>query len=176
MSFRVHIGYFEDDRLLLAAARECRERAIPVADVVSPHPIHGLDPVLGLRPSRLPWVTLIGGAAGLSLGLGFQYWSSAVSWPLDVGGKPFDSLPAFVPVAFEMTILIAGLATFFMLLLRCGLRPGKRLKGALDSTTDARMALILEQKDATLQERDFVELLERHGAVKISQLSSEEVS
>ena len=116
MNHRLHVGFFEDEHDVLAAAKECRERQIPIADVVSPYPIHGLDAVLGLRPSRLPWVTLTGALVGAGLGLWFEYWSAWDNWPINVGGKPFDSLPAFVPVAFELTILFAGLATFFLLL------------------------------------------------------------
>ncbi len=72
MSSRLHIGLFQDERDLLDAARECRRREIPIADVVSPHPVHGIDEILGIRPSRLPWVTLLAGALGATLGLGLR--------------------------------------------------------------------------------------------------------
>jgi hypothetical protein len=164
MSRRLHIGLFDDDRDLVDAARECRARGIPILDVVTPFPIHGLDEVLGIRPSRLPWVTLTGGAVGMALGLGFQYWSSAVNWPLNIGGKPFDSLPAFVPVGFEMTILLAGLATAGALLARSRLWPGRRPPRGLEATTDDRHALILVQGDAAFRDEDFVDLWRRCGA------------
>jgi hypothetical protein len=164
MSRSLHIGFFDDDRDLIDAVRECRARQIPILDVVSPFPLHGLDEELGIRPSRLPWVTLAGGAVGLSIGLLFQYWSSAVNWPLNIGGKPFDSLPAFVPVAFETTILLAGLSTAAALLARSRLWPGRRPPSGLEATTDDQHALILEQSDAAFCEEDFVELWGKHGA------------
>ena len=162
----LHVGYFEDERDLLDAVRECREREIPILDVVTPFPIHGLDEVLGIRPSRLPWVTLIGGALGCSIGLGFQFWSSAVSWPLNIGGKPFNSLPAFIPVAFEMTILLAGLSTAGALFFRSRLWPGRRHPRDLEPTTDDRHALILIEADAAFHGGDFDQLWRRHGAVE----------
>lgn len=171
MSRRLHTGFFEDTRDLLAAAAECRERKIPVVDVVSPFPIHGLDDVLGIRPSRLPWVTLIGGAVGLLCGFWLQYWTSAVNWPINIGGKPYDSFPAFVPVAFEMTILFAGLSTALALLVRSRLWPAKRIPEGLESTTDDRLALIVSQADAAFRDSDFLDLWRRHGAVEFRQES-----
>ena len=167
MSSSLHIGFFADHHDLLGAARECRERGIPIVDVVSPFPIHGLDDVLGIRPSRLPWVTLAGGAVGLSLGFALQYWTAAVNWPLNVGGKPLDSFPAFVPVAFELTVLIAGLSTAAALLLRSRVWPGRRATTGFEMTSDDRHALILAQADAAFCTEDFGELLRRHGAAEL---------
>jgi len=166
MTGSLHVGFFEDDRDLLDAVRECRERGIPIVDVVSPFPVHGLDAALGIRPSRLPWVTLIAGAVGLAIGTWAQYWTSAVSWPLNIGGKPFDSLPAFVPVMFEMTVLFAGLATAGALFLRSRIWPGRRTVPGLERTSDDQHALILAQEDAAFREQDFTEVLLRHGAVE----------
>jgi len=173
MSHRLHIGFFDDEHALLDAARECRQREIPISDVVSPYPVHGLDDVLGIKRSRLPWITLIGGAIGLAIGLGFQYWSTAGNWPINVGGKPFDSLPAFIPVAFEMTILIGGLSTVFFLFMRSCLWPGKKVDDGLELTTDNCHALVLEQKDAAFLESDFDDLFKRHGAVESRQAMTE---
>ncbi len=167
MSTSLHIGLFTDEGALLEALREGRRRGMRVVDVISPHPIHGLDEALGIRPSRLPWVALGGGVVGAVLGLAFQYWTAAVDWPLNVGGKPLDSLPAFVPVAFELTVLIAGVATAAAFLYRSRLWPGKRVQDAYASTSDDRCALVLEQADATFRAQDFAELLSRHGAAEV---------
>jgi len=167
MSGRLHIGFFEDARDLLDAARECRARSIPIKDVISPFPIHGLDDVLGIKRSRLPWVTLIAGGVGLATGLVLQYWTAAVNWPLNVGGKPLDSLPAFVPVAFEMTVLFAGLATAAALLMRSRVWPGRPAIRGYERTTDDRHALILAQRDATHATAVFEDLLQRHGALDL---------
>lgn len=164
MMRRLHIGFFENEHRLLSAARECRDRGIPVLDAISPFPVHGLDEVLGIAPSRLPWVTLAGGAVGATLGLLLQYWTAGVNWPLNVGGKPLDSFPAFVPVAFELTILCAGLSTAGAMLLRSRVWPGRKPKLGFESTTDGSHALVLEERDATFDSGAYRELLLRHGA------------
>jgi len=169
MTQHLHIGYFEDSRDLLDAAAECRQRSIPIFDVISPFPIHGLDEVLGIRPSRLPWVTLAAGILGVSLGFYLEYWTAAVNWPLNVGGKPLDSFPAFVPVAFELTILFAGLATAAALLLRSGIWPWRRIPSGLERTTDDQHALILAQSDAAFPDEVYAEVLLRHGAVHLTE-------
>jgi ActD protein len=166
---RLHIGTFEDPSDLLDAVRAFRARGVEVVDAISPYPVHGLDEAMGLRPSRLPYVCFIGGALGLTLGLWFQYWSTWTSWPLDVGGRPFDSLPAFIVVAFETTILLAGLATAGALLLRCGLWPGRGPRPGMEITTDDKLLLIVAENDASLRPGEHAELLERHGARNVRQ-------
>lgn len=167
MGRRLHIGSFEDEHDLLTAIRDCRARGVEVVDVISPYPIHGLDEALGLRPSRLPWVCFAGGAAGLGIGLWFQYWSTAVDWPLDVGGRPFDSLPAFMVVAFEMTILIAGLATAGALLWGSRLWPGSKPPAGHERTTDDAHLLVLSEDDARFARGTHAALLHAHGALQV---------
>jgi len=170
MSSRLHYGLFADEAGLLSAARECRDRGLFVVDALTPYPVHGIDEVIGIPRSRLPRVTLIAGAIGLGLALWFQYWTSATNWPLNVGGKPFDSLPAFMPVAFEMLILFAGLGTAAALLIRSGLRPHGNAPHdggpvGLARVTDDRFVLIVERKDASVREQHIEQLWQRHGAV-----------
>ncbi|MFT7677123.1 MAG: hypothetical protein ACI8QC_001100 [Planctomycetota bacterium] len=167
MTGSVHIGFFEDSRDVLDAAKECRERSIPIVDVISPYPVHGLDEVLDIKRSRLPWVTLIFGGIGLASGFALQFWTASVDWPLNVGGKPLNSLPAFVVVAFELTILFAGLATVAALFLRTRLWPGRKWTPGLELTTDNRLALILAQRDASFPTEVYQDLLRRHGAIEL---------
>jgi hypothetical protein len=127
--------------------------------------VHGLDAALGLRRSRLPWVTLAGGAFGLALALVLQYWTSAADWPLDVGGKPLDSLPAFMPVAFELLVLCAGLSTAAALLWRSRLRPGGAEAVAPARATDDRFVLVLRPVGARTAEDELEALWRRHGAL-----------
>jgi hypothetical protein len=94
---------------LLVAARRTHEAGYRAMDAYSPFPIHGMDEALALPKTRIPLLVLIGGLTGLFLGLALQYWVSAIDYPVMVGGKPYASWPAFVPVAYELTILLAGL-------------------------------------------------------------------
>ncbi|GLH72268.1 hypothetical protein GETHLI_07700 [Geothrix limicola] len=112
---RFRASFADPDRLLFAV-KHLRAAGHTVLDTYSPFPVHGMDEALGVRPSRLPRACLAFAALGLTLAFGFQIWSSAVDYPLRMGGKPLIALPAFIPVAFELTVLLAGLgvvASFF---------------------------------------------------------------
>lgn len=100
---------FASPEELLVAARRAHDAGYRSMDAYSPFPIHGMDEALALPKTRIPLLVLIGGLAGLTLGLALQYWVSAIDYPVMVGGKPYASWPAFVPVAYELTILLAGL-------------------------------------------------------------------
>ena len=169
MSRRQLVGYFEEPSQVLHALRICRERGLETLDVVAPFPIHGLDEALGIPRTRLPWLTLAGGVVGLSLGLALQYWSSASDWPINVAGKPFDSFPAFVPVAFELTILGAGLCTVFGLIGRIGLHPWRRVEQVRPRATDDRIALVLARRDARMDAREMGQVLLECGAVELTE-------
>jgi hypothetical protein len=135
------IAVFDNETDLLAATRATRDAGCEIVDVFTPYAVHGLDEAMGLRPSRLGWVCFLAGAAGAALALWAQYWTSAVDWPLNVGGKPFNSLPAFVPVIFELCVLFAALGVVLALLVRCGLRPGRRAV-VPPGVTDDRFVLV----------------------------------
>ncbi len=161
-----HFAAFESGASLLAAAREGRKRGLRLVDAHTPNPVHGLDPVMGIRRSRLPLVTLFCGSVGAAIALWFQYWSSASDWPLDVGGKPFDSLPAFVPVAFELLILCAGLGTAATLFVRSRLAPGRQTKIVHERASSDRYVLVVERADASVPEDALDALWDRHGALE----------
>lgn len=169
MSSTTLIGYFTDDEHALEAARELLQRGQPISEVFSPYPIHGIDQVLGRRRSRLPWVCFIGGVTGLVVAMGFQIWSSSVDWALNIGGKPFVSTPAFIPVAFELTVLFAALGTVFALLAVAGLFPGKRVRRPLTGTTDDRIAIVVTETDAAFDSTAVIALLNKHHAVDIEE-------
>jgi hypothetical protein len=101
--------------------------------------------------------------------MGFQVWASATDWGLNVGGKPLNSIPAFVPVAFEMTILIAGLTVFVAMLLRSGLLPGREPKFVIPRVTDDRFALVICEDSASFSPTKVRELMTSLGAVKVEE-------
>lgn len=172
MSRRLAVAVFDDEGRFLRAATAVRTAAFEVVDAYSPHPVHGLDGALGLRRSRLPWVTLAAGLTGLLLGTWFQYWASATDWPINVAGKPWNSLPAFVPVIFELTVLFAGVATFVFVLARSGLRPGRRPRAPVEGTTDDRFALVVGRRETSATWEELGELLARLGAKQIRETES----
>lgn len=110
------LAEFERPDELLVAARRAREAGYRRMDAYTPFPIHGLSDALGLRPSKLPLIVLVGGLIGCVTALAMQWFSSTVHYPMNVGGRPFASWPAFIPITFELTVLFAsGAAVFGML-------------------------------------------------------------
>ena len=126
---------------LLAAAREAHAAGYRRMEAYSPFPIHTMHEVLGQRNTRLPWVVFAMGALGCAVGFGFQVWTSAFDYPLNVGGRPLVSWPAFMPVTFEVTVLLAAITTVVGMLWSMGLpTPHHPMFDAKDfdrSTTDA---------------------------------------
>ena len=148
MSRRLLYGIFDDEANVLEATRIVREYGYEIVDVYTPYAVHGLDKAMGLKPSRLTWACFISGLIGLSIAVYFQYWSSAVSWPLNVGGKPWNSWPAFVPVSFELTVLLAGFGSVFALFGVARLYPGKKAKIVHERVTNDRFVLVLVESSA----------------------------
>jgi molybdopterin-containing oxidoreductase family membrane subunit len=137
----VIVASFAKEEDLLEAVRAVQKRAWHIVDVYTPYPVHGLEQALDWRRSWLPAACLLGGAAGAGLALWFQFWASAQDWPINVGGRPWNSLPAFVPVAFESMVLLAGYGLVAAWLLRCGLYPGKKARTPLTGVTDDQFVL-----------------------------------
>jgi len=115
------LAEFDDPTSLVVAADRARENGYVCMDAYSPFPIEELHHAIGMHHTRLPLIVLIGGLVGCFGGFGLQYWVSAVAYPINVGGKPFDSWPAFIPVTFECTILVAALACVLGMLALNGL-------------------------------------------------------
>jgi len=112
---------FADATTLVDAAKRTHAEGYRKVDAFSPYPIHELFDVLELNDKRLPLAVLIGGIVGCVAGFGLCYWVSVIAYPLNVGGRPFNSWPSFIPVTFEVTILLASLTTVIGLILLNGL-------------------------------------------------------
>jgi hypothetical protein len=104
------LAEFEDPTALVHAARAAREAGYTRIDAFTPYPIEELHDALALPPNRLSFFVLMGGVLGGLAGYFLQYWTSVVAYPINVGGRPLHSWPAFVPVTFETTVLGAALA------------------------------------------------------------------
>ena len=101
---------------ILRACRRVRDAGYTKWDAHTPFPIHGIEEAMGVRPTILPWIVLCGGLVGLAGALLMQWWMNAVDYPYLVSGKPYFSLPAFVPITFELTVLLSALTSFFSVL------------------------------------------------------------
>src|SRR4051812_31384585 len=115
------LAEFEDPSSLVQATERARHEGYRCMDAYSPYPIEELHEALGGAHTKLPLIVLIGGLVGCIGGYGLQYWASAITYPINVGGKPFHSWPAFIPVTFECTILVAALSAVLGMLALNGL-------------------------------------------------------
>ena len=112
---------FEDPQSLVGATGLAHREGYRCMDAYSPYPIEELHDALGGHHTRLPLIVLIGGLSGCIGGYALEYWSSVIAYPLNIGGKPLHSWPAFIPVTFECTILVAALSAVLGMLALNGL-------------------------------------------------------
>ncbi len=171
MSDRVLVASFEHEDDLLAATRAVRGRGLHIVDAFTPYAVHGLDKAMGLRSSRLTWVCFICGMIGAGGMLWFENWIAAVAWPIDVGGKPWNSLPSDVPVAFEAAVLLAGFGSVFVLFIVSRLFPGRAARIVDLRATDDRFVLVIDQADAAFDVAAVEELLQEFDVVETRELA-----
>jgi hypothetical protein len=169
MSRRLFVGVFETEQDTLKAVRASRKRGFKVVDVHAPYAVHGLEEAMGLAPSRLPWIVFALGLLGAAFKVWFEYWTTAVNWPLNIGGKPFNSLPAFVPVTFEVMVLFAAVGAVFSFFFVCRLFPGKAAIVPVAGVTDNRFAVILEETDSRFEPVEVQKMFEGLHAVHIEE-------
>jgi hypothetical protein len=110
------VAEFSDENAILRAATRAREAGYKRMDAFSPFPIHGLADAIGFEDKTLPWVMFFAGITGTFLGFALQIYTLAIDYPLNVGGRPLISWPAFIPVAFETTILLTAFGAVFGML------------------------------------------------------------
>jgi Alternative complex III, ActD subunit len=162
---------FSEAHDLLHAAEAAHAAGYRRMDAYSPLPVEGLSEALGFRATRLPLLVLVGGIVGALIGYGFQYWVSAIDYPLNVGGRPYNSWPAFIPITFEMTILAASFAAVFGMLALNGLpmpyHPVFNLPEFSLASQD-RFFLCIEARDRQFDPRKTPDFLHAHGAIKVT--------
>jgi hypothetical protein len=107
---------FDNVDSVLTAARKVRAAGYKVWDVHSPFPIHGIDAIIGIRPTILPWMVLCAGCTGTTCAILMQWWMNAYDYKILISGKPLFSLPANIPIIFEMTVLFSALTAVFGML------------------------------------------------------------
>ncbi len=166
---------FDSAQSLVDAALRTHEAGYLKIDAYSPFPVEGLAEAMGFHKNRVPLVVLIGGLIGGLSGYALQYWISAVSYPINVGGKPYHSWPAFIVVTFEMTILFAGISAVFGMLALNGLpmpyHPVFNVPRFAFATKD-RFFLIVFSSDPKYRPSETRRFLESLGPRSISEVPS----
>ncbi len=160
---------FEDEQELLTSIKVIKDKGFKIYDVFTPFDVHGLDKALKIKPSKIPIVGFIAGSIGAISSFFFQFWISAIDWPLNIGGKPFFAAPSFIPVTFEMTVLFAVLGMIIAFLFKSNLYPGSKNKIYHDRITDDNFVIILDYNKNISDEKklEIEQLLFKTGAHNI---------
>ena len=167
------LGEFPEVSTVVEAARKTRADGYKIWDVHSPFPIHGIDAVIGIRPTVLPWLVLCGGLTGLCTGLGLQWFCNAYDYPFLISGKPLFSLPANVPIIFELTVLCSALTAVFGML---GLNRLPTLYNPLFKSerfrrvTNDRFFIVIDGSDAKFDATTTAEFLQSLGATAVERI------
>jgi hypothetical protein len=159
------VGIFDDEDILLEGVEKVRDKGVKIHEVYTPFPVHGLDEALGYKRSRLPIAAFLFGLTGTSLALTMQIWMLGIDWPMIIGGKNFVSLPPFVPVTFELTVLLAALGMVATFMIVSDLKPYKWPRQFdLRSTDDKHVMAIDLAINANLSADDIKRILKEAGA------------
>jgi hypothetical protein len=169
-------GLFDDDDVLLKAVGNARAEGLKIWNCFTPFPVHGLDHAMGIKETRLHTAGFVFGLTGLSLVLTFMIWINTSNYPINFGGKPLLTLPTYVPIGFEVTVLFASVG---MVLLYCfinRLAPGMEPVILDERTTSYLFLMGFEIDETTTEERkqEVRKLLEANGAVEIHEKEIEE--
>ncbi len=157
---------YDSEEKVLHAAKSFYAQGFRKFDAISPYPIHGMEEACGIKRSMIPWVTFGAGAVGLTCGLLLTWWTSAVNWPINVGGKPYFSLPAFIPIVFELTILFAAHSSVAALFVLCGLPKKQPPVIDLDLTCH-KFAIFVPEEDFGFEFQKVEALMKSTGAESI---------
>lgn len=143
-SKKVLYGLYNDEEDLKSAIRTAHQSHLDILDVLTPFPVHGLDPVLGLKESRLHYLGFIYGSIGAMFGFGFMSWAVVSDWPIVFGGKPYWPIPAYIPITFEMTVLFAAWGMTITFYTICGMWPGVKAKTLDNRITDDKFCIAFD--------------------------------
>ncbi len=164
------LAEFDGPAALKAAAKRLRDEGFTRWDAHSPFPVHGMERAMGIRPTRLPWLVLLAGLTGAAVAIAMQWWTNAVDYPFVISGKPLFSLPANIPVAFEVIVLFSALAAFGGALALSRLpqffHPAFTSERFLRVTAD-RFFISIEAADAKFDESATPRLVESLGATGV---------
>jgi hypothetical protein len=174
MANKILHAMYDDDHTLIEAAKKLRDLGIKVKTVYSPFPIHGIDPIIGVKRTRIAIVAFMFGATGLSLALLGMWYFMIYDWPMNIGGKPsfslLENLPAFIPVSFEFTVLCAAHGMAITYFIRNGTLPGMPASNPDPRTTDDKFVVEVHTADNHSHSGDELkEILKSSGIIEISE-------
>ena len=161
------VGCFDDEQVLFPAVKSVRKAGYKIHDVYTPMPIHGLDAAMGLRDTGLHTAGFIYGIAGTATAFSFITWVFTTDWPMNIGGKPFFSLPAWIPIMFELTVLFSAVGMVLTFCYLCQLAPFVKKDHFHLRATDDLFVMAIECTEKT-NETEVTQFLQNMGAVEVS--------
>lgn len=169
MADRVIYAMYDDDDVIKTAAKKLVADGVHISDVFSPFPIHGIDPIISVKHTRMGIVAFMFGLIGMTLALMGMRYFMIVDWPMNIGGKPnfslLENLPSFIPITFEFTVLFAAHGMAITYLLRNKTLPGMPADNPYPRTTDDRFVM-----EILLSENSQFSAEEIHSKVKATDI------
>ena len=161
------VGCFDDEQVLFPAVRSVRKAGYKIHDVYTPMPIHGLDAAMGLRDTSLHTAGFIYGITGTATAFSFITWVFTTDWPMNIGGKPFFSLPAWIPIMFELTVLFSAVGMVLTFCYLCQLAPFVKKDHFHLRATDDLFVMAIECTEKT-NETEVTQFLTSIGAKEVN--------
>ena len=161
------VGCYDDEAVLFPAVDKVRNSGYKLHDVYTPFPVHGLDKALGQKDTDLHVAGFIYGLTGTATAVGFMGWIFTSDWPINFGGKPHFSLPAFIPITFELTVLFAAVGMVLTFCYLNQIMPGVKKHVFHPRQTDDLFVVALEINDQT-SEQEAIDFLKSTGTVETS--------
>lgn len=152
------LGIYSDEDVLLQAVKEVRKNGVKIYEVFTPFPVHGLEHALGYQKSRLPVVAFLFGLLGTTLALVMMIGMMGYDWPMIIGGKDYIPIPVFIPVTFELTVLLSALGMVAVFMITSNLKPyGRPRIFDLRSTDDKHvMAIDLAKNKLSVEQLSMI--------------------
>jgi hypothetical protein len=163
------VGIFKDEDVLMEAVPQIREKGVKIQEVYSPFPVHGLDDALGYRRSRLPIAAFMFGITGTCLALFTQIWMLGFDWPMIIGGKNAWSIPPFIPVTFEFTVLCSAFGMVFTFLIVSDMKPYKWPRSYDLRSTNDKHVMAVDLESNKLSKDEIASILKASGAEEVNE-------
>lgn len=164
------VGVFDNEQLVTDAVRKVRSGGVKIHEVFSPFPVHGLDEALGYKRSRLPIAAFLFGLLGTTLALTMQMLMLGYDWPMIIGGKNYVSLASFIPVTFELTVLLSALGMVATFILVSDLKPYRWPRQFDVRSTDDKHVMAIDLATNTRFSKEaLTSLLRDAGASEVNE-------
>lgn len=162
------VALYKDEEILLKAVKFIREKGVKITDALTPFPVHGLDEAMEIPETRLHTAGFLFGLTGFLVALISMIWISTSNWPINYGGKPALSIPTYIPITFELTVLFSAVGMVITYFIRNGLSVFNSTEVIDERITDDHFALIFDAAELTKEGREKVnDILKDSGAAEV---------